>query len=172
MPKATFSQVILLVPAATLLHVLEEWPGFPRWARRFASPHYTDREYLVVHGVGLATSLVAALVVSRFPSPWLLVPFFAFLVGPGIFWNALFHVGATFVSRTYCPGAVTGLLLYAPLSGIPRRCASDLSISKLRVRPSGRRTSASSPVARQLRRADGADRGSSPGRERCSSALG
>src|SRR5215471_8578581 len=40
---------VWLYPVATVLHVREEWPGFPGWARRFASTRYTDREYVAVH---------------------------------------------------------------------------------------------------------------------------
>lgn len=37
-------------------------------------------------------------------------------LGPGVFWNAAFHVGASAVSRSYCAGAVTAILLHVPLS--------------------------------------------------------
>lgn len=38
------------------------------------------------------------------------------VVGPGILWNGFFHLGATLASRAYCPGAVTGVLVYVPLA--------------------------------------------------------
>lgn len=37
-------------------------------------------------------------------------------IGPGVFSNALFHTGASLVSRTYCPGVITSLVAYLPLS--------------------------------------------------------
>jgi Protein of unknown function with HXXEE motif len=40
------------------------------------------------------------------------------VLGPGVFCNAWFHAGATVVTRTYCPGVVTGVLVYLPLSVI------------------------------------------------------
>jgi hypothetical protein len=123
MPEVTFSHAVLLLPVASLLHVLEEWPRFPRWARRFASARYTDREYLLLHAAGLLSVLVAALLASRFPKPWLLFLLFALVVGPGMLWNGVFHLGATLASRTYCAGAVTGLLVYVPLSAVLARLA-------------------------------------------------
>ena len=42
--------------------------------------------------------------------------FFAFVLGPGISCNALFHAGATVLSRIYCPGVHSGTFVYVPLS--------------------------------------------------------
>ena len=36
------------------------------------------------------------------------------MLGPGVLCNAVFHLGASGVTRSYCPGAVTGLLVYLP----------------------------------------------------------
>ena len=112
----SFRQAVLLYPVATALHVLEEWPGFPRWARRFAAPAYSDREYLVTHVVTVLVAVVAAGTLRAFPDPRLVWVFIAFVFGPAVFCNALFHAGASLASRAYCPGVRTGLLLYLPLS--------------------------------------------------------
>jgi Protein of unknown function with HXXEE motif len=113
-----FRHAVLLLPAASLLHVLEEWPRFPRWARRFASDRYTDREYRVVHAVTVALALGSAVLLSQFPKTWLLWALTALVIGPGMFWNSFFHLGATMISRTYCAGVVTGLVLYLPLCAL------------------------------------------------------
>jgi hypothetical protein len=114
--EVSFRSVVLLLPLATALHVLEEWPRFPRWARRFASPAYTDREYVITHLITLLGSTAVGVLLWTLLLPWLVAVFFLFWIGPGIFWNGLFHVGATVLSRSYCAGAVTGTLLYVPLS--------------------------------------------------------
>jgi len=106
----------LLYVAATVLHVVEEWPGFPRWARRFASPRYSDGEYVFTHVATIAIAVGTAALLTAFPLPWLVFLFLALVYGPGVLCNAFFHAGATIVSRTYCPGAVTAVLLYLPLS--------------------------------------------------------
>ncbi len=118
MPETTlsFHDAVLLFPVATALHVLEEWPRFPRWARRFASPRYSDREYLITHAIAVGLALVTAVGLRVLPIPWVVFLFFAFLFGPGVFCNALFHAAATVRSRAYCPGVLTGLFLYLPLS--------------------------------------------------------
>jgi len=113
---ASFRDVVLLFPCAVVLHVVEEWPGFPRWARRFASPRYSDRAYTITHAFAVTLALAVALLLRAFQAPWLLFAFFAFVFGPGVLWNACFHAGASLASRTYCPGVATGLAVYLPLS--------------------------------------------------------
>ena len=113
-----FREAVLLFPIAQALHVLEEWPGFPRWARRFASRDYTDREYVTTHVLALAVALVASMFVRAVPTPSVVFVFFAFVFGPGILCNAFFHAAGTIASRTYCPGLLTGVFLYVPLSAL------------------------------------------------------
>ena len=115
----SFVQALVLFPFAVALHVFEEWPRFPRWARRFASAAYSDREYIVTHALALVFAIGAVAIVRAFPTqPIVLFAFFALVFGPGAFCNALFHAGATVLTRTYCPGVVTGVLVYLPLSGL------------------------------------------------------
>ena len=111
-----FRHAVLLWPVATAVHVREEWPRFPAWARRFASPAYSDREYLAVHALTIGSAALAALALWRWPAPWLVLAVATGLFGPGVVWNACFHVGATVWSRTYCAGALTAALLYLPLA--------------------------------------------------------
>lgn len=113
----TFQQAVLLYPIATALHVYDEWPNFPRWARRFASPAYSEREYVRTHvaAVLLATAGAGLLWVAA--APWLVFLFFAFLFGPGVFCNALFHGAASLRTRSRCPGVLSSALLYLPLAG-------------------------------------------------------
>jgi Protein of unknown function with HXXEE motif len=114
--ELTFSTAVLLFPVATTLHVLEEWPRFPHWARRFASARYSNREYVITHVLAVTTALSTAVLLWIYPLPWLVLAFFAFVFGPGVFCNALFHSAATVVSRSYCAGVLTGLFVYLPFS--------------------------------------------------------
>ena len=116
--QPSFRDALLLFPLAVALHVLEEWPRFPAWARRFASPGYSDRAYVVTHVLAISLAVASTLLVRAFPTPWLVIPFFALVFGPGVLCNALFHAGASVLSRSYCPGALTGLALYLPLSAL------------------------------------------------------
>ncbi len=113
----TFSDAIVLFPVVQAAHVWEEWPGFPQWARRFASSRYTDREYLVTHALAIASAIAVVLLVRAFPNRFVVFAACALAWGPGIACNAVFHLGATAISRRYCPGALTSLGLYIPLAG-------------------------------------------------------
>src|SRR5215467_5133397 len=64
----TFAQAVWLFCPAFVLHLLEEWPRFTGWARLHASARFTQRDYNVIHAAGVAMSLLAALIVSRFPN--------------------------------------------------------------------------------------------------------
>lgn len=118
-----FRSAVLLLPVLSLLHVLEEWPRFPRWARRFASDRYTDREYVIVHAVSIAIAGATGVLLSWFPARWLSFALVALVIGPATFWNSLFHLGATLVTRSYCAGVLTGIALYLPFSAALARQA-------------------------------------------------
>ena len=111
-----FVDALALFPVVQAAHAWEEWPQFPNWVRRFASSRYTDREYVITHVLAIASAVAVALVVRAFPNRPVIFAMFAFAFGPGIACNALFHVGATVLSRHYCPGALTSIVLYVPLA--------------------------------------------------------
>ena len=116
--NVSFADALLLFPATVVIHVCEQWPRFPRWARRFGSPTYSDRDYIVTHALAIVAASAFVMLLRTFPSSPMLFVFFALMFGPGAFCNAWFHLGATVISRTYCPGIVSGLLLYLPLSSL------------------------------------------------------
>lgn len=112
----SLAQVLGLFPLGVALHVVEEWPGFPRWARRFASTQYSDHEYITTHVIAVVVAIAAVGVVRWFPTTPVLFGFLAIVFGPAVFCNAWFHIGGTVLSRTYCPGVITGVVVYLPLS--------------------------------------------------------
>ena len=111
----TFRQAVWLFCPAFALHVLEEWPSFTRWARRHGSRRFTQRDYNTIHAAGIVASILAALIVWWFPNRAVVFVFFAFVFTPSIFSNTLFHVGASLLTRTYCPGVLTAVTIYLPL---------------------------------------------------------
>ena len=111
----TFRDAVWLFPAAFLLHVFEEWPRFTNWAKRYASDLFTQRDYDTIHLAGIIASFAFAAIVWRFPDRVVVFVFFAFVFAPGLFFNTLFHAGATLITREYCPGVVTALTLYLPV---------------------------------------------------------
>jgi len=115
--RLTFREAVWLFPFVYTLHVLEELPQFTTWAQRHASPAYTRIGYVKIHLAGIAVALVAAAVIWYFPNRIVLFIFFTFIFTPAIFYNTLFHAGATAYFGVYCPGLLTALVLYVPLYG-------------------------------------------------------
>jgi len=113
--RVTFRDAIWLFPPAFTLHVLEEWPRFTGWAKRYASPLFTQRDYNTIHVAGIIASLLFTLIVWRFPNRAVVFVFFAFVFAPSLFFNTLFHAGATVVTHEYCPGVITAVTLYLPI---------------------------------------------------------
>jgi hypothetical protein len=54
-----------LVPVALAVHVAEEAPGFAAWARRHASPDYSDRDFVMINALGLGTTLAGTVATAR-----------------------------------------------------------------------------------------------------------
>ena len=104
-----FRQAVWLFPIAYTLHVLEELPLFTSWARRYASPAFTMRDYLVIHMTGIVVAFVAPLVINRFPHRAVIFGFFAFIFTPAVCFNILFHAGATVAFGAYSPGLLTAV---------------------------------------------------------------
>lgn len=111
----TFRQSVWLFPLAYVLHVLEELPQFTNWARRYAAPGFTMRDYLTIHLIGIIVALLAPLVMWFFPNRTVIFLFFTIIFTPAVCFNILFHAGATAAFGVYCPGLITALMLYPPL---------------------------------------------------------
>jgi uncharacterized protein with HXXEE motif len=111
----TFRQAVWLFPPAFILHVVEEWPRFTRWAQTHASEQFTQHDYNAIHVAGIFASVLGATLVWLFPNRAVVLLFLTFLLAPSVCFNALFHAGASLLTRTYCPGVVTAILIYLPL---------------------------------------------------------
>ena len=88
--NVSFADALLLFPAMVVIHICEEWPRFPRWARRFGSPTYSDRDYIVTHALAIVAASAFVMLLRAFPSSPMLFVFFGLIFGPGAFWNAWF----------------------------------------------------------------------------------
>jgi hypothetical protein len=122
----TFRQSVWLFPLAYFLHVLEEPAHFTNWARRYAAPGFTMRDYLMIHLIGIAVALLAPLVIWSFSNRIVIFLFFSIVFTPAVCFNILFHAGATAAFGVYCPGLITSLVLYPPLFvAVSRRAISE-----------------------------------------------
>jgi uncharacterized membrane protein YoaK (UPF0700 family) len=113
-----FTQAIWLFPTVYLLHIAEEYPRFILWAQQHASKSYTQRQYVEIHLAGVIAALLVAAVLSWYPHRWLIFAAFALALAPSLLMNAVFHAGASIITRSYCPGVVTSVFLYVPAFGL------------------------------------------------------
>jgi uncharacterized protein with HXXEE motif len=111
----SFRDSVWLFPLAFMLHIGEEWPRFTIWARKYASNLYSRHDYTTIHLAGIISAFVFAAIVWRFPNRTIVFLFFAVVFAPGLFFNSVFHAGATVLARAYCPGVITALTIYLPL---------------------------------------------------------
>lgn len=109
----TIRYLALLAPIVFVLHVLEEGPKFVPWFNRLVEPDITEAAFLRVNGTAFVITVVLAAVLFATREPAVAVLDLAW-VGFLMLANALLHVAATVVHRTYSPGVVTAVLLYLP----------------------------------------------------------
>ena len=110
--------VLWLPIVAVVAHVIEEfvWPGgFVQWYRNYPpgfSATVSVRFLVIVNFVFAALALLPPVLGSTdLGFAWWVVV--AAIAGM----NGLFHLFASFQTRSYSPGLVTGLVLYLPLAG-------------------------------------------------------
>ena len=111
------STVFLLPAIVVSAHLFEEfvWPGeFAAWYRGYRPDRAASitAPYLVTVNLVLVAMALAAWLLG--PSPrgialWLIVA----SLGAS---NAVFHAAATWRTRQYSPGLITGLVLYLPIA--------------------------------------------------------
>ena len=130
MPLLTLRRFALLLPLVFVLHVVEEAPRFVAWFNSLVTPGITQRLFLSVNAFALTITLCVAVLVAitREPAAGLVgVAWVGFLMGA----NGLFHIVGTIALGRYCPGVVTGTLLYLPVSMLFSRAV----VHELGVRP-------------------------------------
>jgi uncharacterized protein with HXXEE motif len=123
MAAPAFARAVWCFPVAYVLHVVEELPRFTKWAQAHAAPAFTRSDYLRVHLAGVVLNVVVAAIVSRWPGRIVVTAALALVILPAIFWNVVFHAGASVWSQSYCPGVVTAVALYLPLFFVLARLA-------------------------------------------------
>jgi hypothetical protein len=113
----TLRRLVLIAPLLFVVHVAEEAPGFVEWFNSLVPRGITLRLFLTVNGVALAITLVVVLFAAASPgvaSALTLTAWIGFLMLA----NGLFHVVGTLAHLRYCPGVITGSLLYLPYGAL------------------------------------------------------
>lgn len=113
----TFSTLSILLPAAIMLHVTEEFlypGGFPEWYRELVPPK-TDQGIKAGYLVWINTLMIGVCVLPVYfgetyhgVSVWYCISAISAA-------NACFHIWGVMKLKKYSPGVITGVLLYIPL---------------------------------------------------------
>lgn len=103
-----------LFPLAFALHVLEEAPQFTAWLNRYASPRFTQADFVRNNALGMVLNMFLCAAVPLCPHPYVVFAFFALGVWQ-VGFNTLFHVGTTAAYGVYSPGLITSLTFYPAL---------------------------------------------------------
>jgi hypothetical protein len=131
--RVTLRKLVLLAPFIFILHVLEEAPGFVVWFNSLVPRGISQNQFLTVNAVALAVTLGIALLVAASPDPASGLALAAW-VGFLLLANGVLHLVGTIAHARYCPGVVTGTLLYLPYGVLLlRKISRDLQLSPVVV---------------------------------------
>src|SRR5262249_27195722 len=111
---------IWLFPLTYLAHVTEEyWGGFYRWIARIVGGTLTAEQFLSLNTIFwiVMTAAIAVAFWSR-AGDWLVIA-----LGAVVLINGSAHVIGSVLTRSYSPGAISGLLLWIPLGAFTLRRA-------------------------------------------------
>jgi hypothetical protein len=119
--------VLWLVVAAISVHFIEEYAmNFPGWALRFFSMPVTAEDFHLVNACVSLYAIACAVAGWRQPA-------FSLTIAGLLALNGVFHAGASFVVGGYSPGAVTGLVLFIPVSLAAYQAARRAGVLSARV---------------------------------------
>jgi hypothetical protein len=125
----SFRKLAWAFPAAYAVHVAEEAPGFTAWARRNASPRYTNRDFLRINGLGFVGTVGATFAVTRARSRTLDLAYYS-LVATQQAVNAVFHSATTVAFREYSPGLITSVLTVPLWRRLTRAALAEKLLTK------------------------------------------
>lgn len=108
-------RVMLAVPIAYAIHVLEESFGFPQWVNMNISVAFTTDKFRLNNLIFLIISIFLTLTVYRYPRRIMLFCLLTWVSGL-FFHNALFHIGGTLYFQDFSPGLISSVIIYIPLS--------------------------------------------------------
>jgi len=107
---------LLLLPAAYVAHLCEEWwggPGFPAWTQATFGAEISPTRFLAINAIALPLFIAGTIGAVRNHRFALVAAAFSAL----FFVNGVVHLLASAAFGTYSPGTITGALLYLPLGG-------------------------------------------------------
>lgn len=118
-----FYRLIWLMPASFAAHILEEWfGGFPAWVDQTVGGSMSGEAFIENNAFFMAVLLILTYFADYSRSRWTAFVLIGW-ASANLFWDFLFHLGATVWWGVYSPGLVTATLLYFPVSWFVGRAA-------------------------------------------------
>jgi hypothetical protein len=112
---------------------MEEAPSFVAWFNSLVPRGITQNLFLTINAAALAITVLVVLLVAVSPdsaSGLVLAAWVGFLMIA----NGIFHLVGTIAHARYCPGVVTGTLLYLPYGVLLlRKIIRDLGVHPVAV---------------------------------------
>jgi len=101
------------LPVAFLLHLLDEYfigAGFAGWFSMLFKASLSESNFIVINAAGFAIVLIIAILytIGKVNN------FVLATVGSLFFINGIIHPLASFLSATFSPGTITGVIIYLP----------------------------------------------------------
>jgi hypothetical protein len=127
---ASFNRAAWTFPAAYVVHVAEEAPGFTAWARRNASERYTQKDFVRNNALGFVSAVAATAAVTRSERRALGLAYYTLVVTQQAVFNGLFHAGTTLAYREYSPGLVTSILTVPLWRRLTRAALAEHRLSR------------------------------------------
>jgi hypothetical protein len=110
----------ILLPLAYVVHLAEEWfGGFLEWTPSILGYEIDVERFVIINAIALVMFTVGTLAAFRVPEAGWFAASLATLLGL----NGILHVLGTVAFGVYSPGAITGLLLYVPVSVVVLRAS-------------------------------------------------
>jgi hypothetical protein len=111
MKAPTPNQIAWLLPAAILVHQLEEYFGhFPIWYSDLLNVQLSNQDFIVINTVGLFVFSVLSLSYLFNKNNLILVA-----LGTLVFVNGLMHPLISIFTFSYSPGTISSVVLFIPL---------------------------------------------------------
>jgi len=130
--RLTFGQASWLFPVVFGLHVAEEAPRFTSWVRKYASPKFSQADFMRNNLMGFVIGVVLCSIAWFFPNRTTVFLLFVFGLNQSLL-NGLFHIGTTAAYRVYSPGLITSVTLYPALFYYLSRLAYRKSLMSARA---------------------------------------
>jgi hypothetical protein len=113
MDKIKPKHIAWFLPAAYLLHLLDEYfigAGFAGWFSMLFKASLSESNFIVINAAGLTIVLLIAILYTLGKANNIVLA----TVGSLFFINGIIHPLVSFLTATFSPGTITGVIIYLP----------------------------------------------------------